>query len=160
MDNGKLLDIEDSLERTFINEWINKLRIWIKIDKQDNYLYRKEVLEELLQSLENYPKSNNVSIYTSEISDVDWYEVGHGEPTEWERIETVTAKYHIIIKGIKEPFLYVLGKHLKIYKKDFNDERILKYNTNGAYKDNPVEDKDYDDGWLLEPITEKNRRNK
>lgn len=160
MDNGKLLDIEDSLEKTFINEWISKLRIWIRIDKQDNYLYRKEVLEELLQSLENYPKSNNVSIYTSEISDVDWYEVGHGEPTEWERIETVTAKHHIIIKGIKEPFSYVLGKHLKIYAKKSDDERTLEYNTNDRYKGNPVEDKDYGEGWLLEPLTEKNRRNK
>ena len=160
MNNGKRLDIEASLENAFIDEWISKLRIWIKIDNHNNYYYRKEVLEDILQSLENYPKSNNVSLYTSEASDIDWYEVGHGEPTEWEKAETLSMGLCAIVDGTVDPFKYILGKHLKIYAKNNSfDERALEYNTNSAFKGNPIEDKDCGDEWFLKPITENNRRN-
>jgi hypothetical protein len=160
MDNSKMLDIESSLEKTFIDEWISKLRIWIRKDDNKDYLYRKEVLEDILQSLENYPKSNNVLLYTSEASDIDWYEVGHGEPTEWEKVETLSMGLSAFVDGTVDPFKYVLGKNLKIYAKNKPiGERVLKYNTNSAFKGSPVEDKDCGDGWFLKPITENSRRN-
>ena len=159
MDNKRLIDIEATLEKTFIEEWICKLRIWAKIDNKKEYLYRKEVLQDILQTLEKYPEGNNISVYTSERSHIFEYEKGHVDSDEWEHVDIVSMGLYAIIKGNVDPFIYVLGKYLKIYKRNRPiDERKLEYTTDGLFKDFPVEDVDFEDMWILEPIAEKGRK--
>ena len=110
MESSQQCNIEEIIEQSFIDFWINKLEIWTKHSSLQNPLYSQERLRQLYNAVKQFRTNENINFYTSN-GKLSEYWVSLRE-LDWKKCENLTLKLVAVVALPNVDWAYILGEYL------------------------------------------------